>query len=177
MALSTVHNDYVENHALYKNHSTYDCLNQYMDPFQWRPRSLIMISSDIETGAGAGFPPLNSSLFLNAGVKLSGPSTVPRMLCDGVEEMRIKCSMLKTLTPEDTGPIYFDGNTVDYCLYKATDSAESMVEACHFQCSPQLLFGRFWLGYSNRGLYVANAISGCLVQHGQMSLHLLGHSI
>ena len=145
--LSRVHNDYVDNPALYKNHSTYDCLNQYMDPFQWRPSYLIMMSSDI----GVGFPPLNSSLFLKAGIKESGPSTEPHFLCDSDEEMIKKCSMLNTLTPEDTGPINFDGITVDYCLYKATDSTEPMVEACHFQCSPQLLLGRFCVGLSKLG--------------------------
>lgn len=105
-----------------------------------------MMSSDMETGAGAGFPPLNSSLFLNAGIKASGPTTEPHFLCNSDEEMVKKCSMLNTLTPEDTGPIFLDGNTVDYCLYKAKDSTEPMVEACHFQCSPQLLLGRFCVG-------------------------------
>ena len=137
-ALWRLHNDYVTNSTLYKNHSTYDCLKAYVNPFDWRPLFLIMISSDTESSPFY-ISPQNSSLFLNSGVARTGPNTVLDFLCETDKKTTDMCGALNTLTPDSTGPFVFKGNNIDYCLYKATDSVKSMIKSCRLQGSPQVL--------------------------------------
>ncbi|KAG8527921.1 uncharacterized protein KY384_006837 [Bacidia gigantensis] len=94
--ISAIHNDYRNNTSLYENHTTYECLSAYMNPFSWRPRLLIMISSN-ESVLN------NSATYIDWGIQTSAPDAVAHLLCDGETAMSKKCAALDTLTSDTIG--------------------------------------------------------------------------
>lgn len=124
-AVTAIHKDYYNNSMSYENHSTYDCLKAYQNPFDWRPNKLIMVT----TNAKPLNQRINSSILLFWSIKKQSASDEAHFLCRD-------CDL------QSTGPFIFLNFTIDYCLYKAIDTAQSTLNTCHLQCSPHLLIGK-----------------------------------
>ena len=164
--LSGIHNDYRNSTSLYENHTSYDCLKAYMNPLNWRPRLLIMVSSDEDTA-------MKGYTYLDWGIRSETPGEEAHFLCDGDPTMSEKCAAIDKLTSQTTGPITFRGHTIDYCLFKPVEVYESQVKTCHLQGSPQILLGRLPPLFDKTLLMSLKLrlISCCNFQYGQVLLH------
>jgi hypothetical protein len=132
--INEIYDDYHKNPAQYQNKSTYECLKQYMNPFDWRPATLIFISSNTES-----FLHLNDSVLLDWDFVrgLGAP------LCDESKEMLAKCGSFDSFNSENLGTYTYKGNKIDYALYKAMDLAKPKVKTCYLQGSPQILMSTY----------------------------------
>lgn len=131
-AINETHNDYHKNPTQYQNHSTYGCLKTYMNPFDWRPSMLILISSDTESRM------VNSSVLLQWKTVRPQATSAAHFLCDQNDEMIAKC---ESFNSENSGNFTYRGNKIDYALYKTTDPVQPKVKTCYLQGSPQFLMG------------------------------------
>lgn len=117
---------------------TKECLKAYITPLAWRPSQLIMVSSNTSSSQQ-----LNSSALLAWGIKKQKDHAPAQPLWEWSLDMVKKCSSLDALNPQNIGGfVYLDDDLViDYCLFKATDVVEKLVNTCHLQSSPQILIG------------------------------------
>ncbi|KAL8659177.1 MAG: hypothetical protein Q9226_000584 [Calogaya cf. arnoldii] len=134
--ISAIHNDYQNSSSSYENHTTYDCLKAYLNPFDWRPRLLMMISHNETTM-------VNDSTYLSWGIESAAHDSRAHYLCDDDPTTAKQCNTLPRLTPATIGPVTIKEKNIDYCLYKPIDSSAAQAKKCHLQGSPQILLGTF----------------------------------
>lgn len=138
--INELYNDYHKNPTQYQNHTIYECLKTYMDPFNWRPTMLILISSDT-----VSFPHLNNSVLLQWEVIQPGPDSQGHPLCDRSPNFWMKCGSFESFNSENIGTYIYRGNKIDYALYKDMDPVQPKMKTCYLQGSPQILMGMYAL--------------------------------
>lgn len=135
--INKLYTDYHQNPWQYQNHSVYECLKTYMNPFDWRPVMLIMISSDTES-----FLHLNSSVLLQWEQVLADSEHYGHPLC-GDSSFIGKCASLGSFNSENLGIYDYRGNKIDYVLYNKMDPVQEKMKICYLHGSPQILIGTY----------------------------------
>lgn len=136
--INQIYNEYHNNPAQYQNHSAYECLKMYSNPFDWRPGQLILISSDTER-----IMQLDDPVVLTFVNEYTGPTAPAHILC-GSEEMGAECGSLNSFNSENLATLVYRDIKIDYALYKAKDSDQLKIRTCHLKGSPQVLMGIYW---------------------------------
>lgn len=136
--INELYADYHKDPAQYQNHSVYECLKAYMNMFDWRPLTLILVSSDTES-----FLHLNSSALLQWEMIRSDSAHYGYPLCGRDPDFQAKCESKAFLNSKNISTYTYQGNKVDYALYKDMDSVRTKMKTCYFHGSPQILMGMF----------------------------------
>lgn len=136
--IDELYTDYQKDPAQYRNHTIYEYLKTYMNPYDWRPLMLILISSDTES-----FLHLNSSILLQWEMIRPDPEHEKYPLCSKSPGFITKCASLGSLNSENIGTYTYKGNKIDYALYKDMDPIQSKMKKCYLHGSPQILMGMY----------------------------------
>lgn len=138
-----LHNQYLANGSSFQNMSSWDCIDRFIEPFQWRP-NVILISHDIN--ATKAWKNINSSI-LNYQQELPmerGIISPDYGLCGMT---KLKCNDWKSYNPQSKelnpwqGPW---GIMIDYCLVAPASAIEDIqgIESCQVQSIPAILLGK-----------------------------------
>ena len=137
--IDELYTDYHKDPSQYRNHSIYECLKAYKNPFEWRPFRLILITSDTHS-----FLHLNNSILLQWEIIRPNAETHGYPLCFASSpSFRRKCVSLASFNSENIGTYTYYGNKIDYALYKDTDPIRTNMKKCYLHGSPQILMGMY----------------------------------
>lgn len=147
--IDELYTDYHKDPAQYRNHSVYECLKAYVNPFEWRPLRLILISSDTDS-----FLHLNNSVLLQWELIQPDSENYGYPLCGGSPGFLAKCASLASFNSENIGTYIFQGNKINYALYKDRDIGQAKMRRCYLHGSPQILMSMYVCTTSVRHLSI-----------------------
>lgn len=136
--IDELYTDYHKDPAQYRNHSIYECLKAYVNPFEWRPLRLILISSDTDS-----FLHLNNSVLLQWEMIRPDSEHYGYPLCGRSPGFLAKCASLASFNSQTIGDYIYQGNKINYALYKDTDPVRPKMETCYIHGSPHILMGTY----------------------------------